>query len=283
MDFSGNLFYNSDENNLEQERGPIMKKVILISIDGMRPDGFLQCGHPFVHEMMQRGAYTLEGKSVFPSVTLPCHMSMFHSVPPERHGIMSNSYTPMVRPVRGLFEQITLLGGSCAMYYGWEPLRDVSRPESLRFAGYVYSYAAPSTDSELTDMALERIAKDKPDFVFLYMVETDQKGGHDHGWMSPEYLSTIHTAIENVQRVMEAAGDEYVVMVTADHGGHDRDHGSELREDMTIPMFFFGDMFEAGKELGGIGILDLAPTIAEVMSIPAVSEWEGRSVIAKTK
>ena len=52
---------------------------------------------------------------------------------------------------------------------------------------------------------------------------------------------------------------------------------------MTIPMFFFGDMFEAGKELGGIGLLDLAPTIAEVMSIPAVSEWEGRSVIAKTK
>lgn len=24
------------------------EKVILISIDGMRPDGFLQCGHPFV-------------------------------------------------------------------------------------------------------------------------------------------------------------------------------------------------------------------------------------------
>jgi phosphopentomutase len=132
-------------------------------------------------------------------------------------------------------------------------------------------------------MALERIAKDKPDFVFLYMVETDQKGGHDHGWMTPEYLAIIHTAIRNVQRVMEAAGDEYVVVVTADHGGHDRDHGGELKEDMTIPLFFFGDMFEAGKKMDGIGLLDLAPTIADIMSVPAVSEWEGRSIIDKAK
>ena len=50
-------------------------KVILISIDGMRPDGFLQCNHPFVHEMMQRASYTLSGSSMQPSVTLPCHMS----------------------------------------------------------------------------------------------------------------------------------------------------------------------------------------------------------------
>lgn len=255
-----------------------MKKVILISIDGMRPDGFLKCGHPFIHEMMRCGTYTLEGRTVFPSVTLPCHMSLFHSVPPERHGIMSNLYTPMVRPVRGLFEQITLNGGTCAMYYGWEPLRDVSRPESLRYAGYLHSYAEDSTDSGLTDMALERITKSKPDFVFLYMVETDQKGGHDHGWMSPEYLSIIYTAIENVRRVVEQFGEEYHIIVTADHGGHDRDHGSDLKEDMTIPMFFMGDRFVPGKKLEGVGILDLAPTIVDLMSIGKVPEWEGTSV-----
>ena len=29
-------------------------KVILISIDGMRPDGLLQCGNPFVEELMKK-------------------------------------------------------------------------------------------------------------------------------------------------------------------------------------------------------------------------------------
>ena len=252
-------------------------KVILISIDGMRPDGLLACGHPFVEEMMRLGSYTLKGQTVFPSVTLPCHMSLFHSVPPARHGILSNVYTPMARPVKGLFEQISLLSGVCAMYYGWEPLRDVSRPDSLRYAGYLHSYAGDSTDSDLTDMALERIAKSRPDFVFLYMVETDQKGGHDHGWMSPEYLSVIHTAIGNVRRVVEAFGEEYTIIVTADHGGHDRDHGSDRPEDMTIPVFFMGERFAPGKRLEGISILDLAPTIADVMGMGTPPEWEGKS------
>ena len=107
------------------------EKVILMCIDGMRPDGFLACGNPFIHKMMELGSYCLESRSVFPSSTLPCHMSMFHSVPPERHGILSNTYVPMVRPVSGLFEQIKLMGGVSDMYYGWEPLRDIGQPKSL--------------------------------------------------------------------------------------------------------------------------------------------------------
>ena len=110
------------------------EKVILISIDGMRPDGFLSCGNPFAEEMMKISSYTLNGSTVFPSVTLPCHTSMFHSVPPERHGITTNLYVPFARPLNGLCEQLKLFRKTSAMYYGWEPLRDVARPESLKFA-----------------------------------------------------------------------------------------------------------------------------------------------------
>ena len=81
------------------------RKVILISIDGMRPDGLLQCGNPFVETLMKKSAHTLEGSSMIPSVTLPCHMSIFHSVTPERHGMLTNDYVPMVRPVNSLFSR----------------------------------------------------------------------------------------------------------------------------------------------------------------------------------
>ena len=256
-----------------------MKKVILISIDGMRPDGFSLCGNPFCQEMMNIGSYTLEGRTVFPSVTLPCHMSLFHSVPPERHGITTNVYIPFARPINGLFEQIKNSGGVSAMYYGWEPLRDVSRPASLKYAGYINAYTEDATDGLLTDMAIDRIAKSKPDFVFLYMVETDEKGGHDNGWMSDGYLNYINAAIENVKRVYEAYGNEYTIIVTADHGGHGRSHGSDLPEDMTIPMFFIGDSFKAGEKLENITILDIAPTVADIMSVPKAPEWEGRSIV----
>ena len=47
-----------------------------------------------------------------------------------------------------------------------------------------------------------------PDFVFLYMVETDEKGGHDSGWMSETYLDYISCAIDNVKKVIETVGEE---------------------------------------------------------------------------
>ena len=57
-------------------------KVILISIDGMRPDGFLNCGNPFIKELMARSTYTLTGSTVFPSVTLPATCPCSTASPP---------------------------------------------------------------------------------------------------------------------------------------------------------------------------------------------------------
>jgi len=69
------------------------------------------------------------------------------------------------------------------------------------------------------------------------------------------------------------------MIVTTDHGGHDRIHGTELSEDLIIPMFFIGPDFEPGKQLSGLSLLDLAPTVADLMGVPIAREWEGKSII----
>lgn len=255
-----------------------MSKVILISIDGMRPDGLLSCGNNFVEELKKKSTYTFDAKTVYPPVTLPCHLSMFHSVPPERHGTLSNSYVTPVRPVNGIFEQFKASGKRCAMFYGWEEIRDVGRPGSLAAAEYINSYSFDHTDAILTDRAINYIKLASPDFVFLYMAETDDKGGHDVGWMTDTYLEYINFAIDNVKKVIETVGDEYTIVITADHGGHDRCHGFDMPEDMTIPMFFCGKEFEAGKQIDGVTILDIAPTIADVAGVLPAREWEGKSL-----
>ena len=254
-------------------------KVILISIDGMRPDGLLACKNPYVDELRKMAYYTLDARTVLPSSTLTCHMSLFHSVTAERHGIITNDYTPMVRPVNGLFEQLYNAGKVNAFYYGWEPLRDIARPRCVKFAEHIQAYTEESSDTSLTDSALARIKKSKPDFVFLYMVETDEKGGHDNGWMSDEYLRRISIAIDNVHRVIDECSDEYTIIITADHGGHDRTHGTDMDEDMIIPHFYIGKDFEAGKQFHGGSILDIAPTIAKIIGVEPAPEWEGKSII----
>ena len=51
-----------------------------------------------------------------------------------------------------------------------------------------------------------------------------------------------------------------------------------MPEDMTIPMAFIGKRFTPGNELHGVSILDIAPTIADIMSVPCAPEWEGKSL-----
>ena len=164
------------------------------------------------------------------------------------------------------------------MLYGWEPLRDIARPGTLKFSTYLNAYMKESSDTYLTDEALSIIGENKPDFVFLYMVETDEKGGHDNGWMSEEYLRRIDIAIDNVKRVIEACGDEYSVIIMADHGGHGRSHGSLMPEDMTIPFFFYGKEFAAGEISEPVSLLEIAPTIVKILGIEPDREWEGHSV-----
>jgi len=182
---------------------------------------------------------------------------------------------PQVRPVNGLFEQIHIAGGKSGMYYGWEPLRDISRPGSLVSAAFASAGALTDTDTSLTDKMFACAENTDLDFIFLYLVETDESG-HRNGFMSPEYLQTLRIAIENVKRVVEELGDLYTVIITSDHGGHDRSHGTEMPEDMTIPMFFLGKDFTPGEKLQDVSILDIAPTVAAIMGVAPAAEWEGR-------
>lgn len=254
-----------------------MEKVILILVDGMRPDGFAQCGNPFGKELLTRSAYDTGARTVFPPVTLPCHMSLFHSVPPDRHGIVTNLYTPQVRPIPGLCEQLRAAGRNTAFFYSWEELRDLCRPDGLCFSYFVNLHAKAHTDDLLTDAAVAYLREESPDFTFLYLGETDD-AGHRHGWMGKEYLACIDNAISCVERVFQNLPEDTTLILTADHGGHGRSHGEEVCEDMTIPVLFCGKSFVPGK-IEGVSIMDIAPTAAKLLGTNPVKEWEGRSVL----
>jgi len=255
-----------------------MKKVILISIDGLRSDALAASGHPFVAELEKISSHTYNSRSVIPPVTLPAHVSMMNSVIPERHGILTNTYVPQVRPVKGIFEKISEAGGISAMFYGWDPLRDVASPYSLKFASFIESHTSESVDTLLTDEAIKCLDTYDPDFTFLYLVDTDDKGGHDNGWMSDEYLRRVRIALDNSKRIVEKYAKDHTVIITADHGGHSFGHGADIPEDMIIPLFCIGEKFPAGTIIDSASILDIAPTIARLMGIEPEREWQGKSL-----
>jgi len=256
------------------------EKVLLILVDGMRPDSLDVCKHPFINKMKKMGSYTGEARTVMPSVTLPCHMSLFYSVPPERHGILTNIYTPQVRPINGLFEQLRLGKKACGSFYNWGELKDLAKPDSLAcslfVSGHIYTYQL--ANRIITDEATKYINMANPDFVFLYLGYVDE-AGHAYGWMTEEYIKSVHESWDCIEKIVTSISDDYTIIITADHGGHDRSHGHDIPEDMTIPILIKGKGFSPDVQLKDANIIDIAPTIAKLIGVEAADEWEGKPLI----
>ncbi len=254
-----------------------MPPVVLISLDGVRPDALTTASCPALISVREQGASTLCARSVFPSVTLPCHTSIFHSVPPSRHGITSNIFTLMARPLPGIVEMARASQKGVAFFYNWEQLRDLARPGNINYAHFRDSSQNSDGDDETVSQATGFIQKEKPDFTFLYIGTVDT-AGHKHGWMSEGYLKQLKHIDTLLADFFTTLPSEYTAIIHSDHGGHDRSHGTDLDEDMLIPWMAVGPNIKKGYTIQSeITLLDTAPTIASIMGIQAHHEWEGRS------
>ena len=253
-------------------------KVLLVSIDGMRADAVRES--KYAERLMQNSTYYSAASTVYPSVTLPCHMSMHHGVSPEVHGVLNNDYTPVDNLTDGIAETLAKSGKKCAFFYNWYELGDVISDSALVKSSYSPNEIVGwKISNNMTAQACKKhIFNNSTDFTFLYLGLLDEMG-HEHGWLSEEYYEALNSSLELVFDIMDSLGDEYVVIITSDHGGHETGHGTELAEDMTIPIFLLGNGFDKNVEMPGSSILDIAPTVTDILGVAPLDAWEGKSLL----
>jgi len=78
--------------NAQTRPAPRATHVILITIDGLRPDMYLDSSWPApnLRHLMKQGTYAMHLKSVFPAYTYPSHTAMVTGALPARSGIYFN-------------------------------------------------------------------------------------------------------------------------------------------------------------------------------------------------
>ena len=69
--------------------------------------------------------------------------------------------------------------------------------------------------------------------------------------------------------------EETLLIVTADHGGHDTTHGYSLPEDMTIPWIASGAGIQPAELTSPVNIVDTAATAAFALDLDIPTEWDG--------
>ena len=82
-----------------------------------------------------------------------------------------------------------------------------------------------------------------------------------------------------MKRMFDAFANEYSIIIMADHGGHDRTPGTELPEDMTIPIIMLGNGIDTAGDISGANIKDIAPTVTKLLGIEPDPDWEGKSLV----
>ncbi|MDW8215961.1 MAG: alkaline phosphatase family protein, partial [Roseiflexaceae bacterium] len=133
-------------------------------------------------------------------------------------------------------------------------------------------------DDLVAEEAARTIAREPFDFVFVYFGTVDT-AGHAYGWMSPEYLAQLERVDRQLAKVLDALPDGAAFIIQSDHGGHDRTHGTDAPEDMTIPWIAVGPKIKAGYAIQSpVSLLDTAPTLARLLGVKAHAQWEGQAV-----
>ena len=256
-----------------------MPLTCFIMIDGLRPEPLIDYRFKILAALRARSSWTLRASSVMPTKTMPCHMTIFHSVPPSRHGVITNTWVSMENPVPGLVDVAHAAGLRCGFFYNWEKLRNISQPGSLDFSYFKDNvYTDPDGERILVEEALRYIASDDPNFVFVYFGTLDT-AGENYGWLTDEYYMQLERVDSTLGKLLDGLPGDAFVLLQADHGGHDREHGTDLPEDMTIPWMVAGPGIRRDYEIQSpVTLLETAPTLARILAIEPHPEWEGHCV-----
>lgn len=259
-----------------------MGRVILIVLDGLRPDAVR---HPVFEQLKAEGSWTDRALSLDPPITFPVHVSLFTGLLPSEHGFTDNTAPKEDCGFVTVPEIAFKKGLKTAWFADWEPFLHIVKREALSILEYTDPETLRHTALEdkihaqiaWTERAAEVLRSHRADFLFFHYMLLDHMG-HRYGWMSEPYLAAADLAGECVGILADALEPDDTFIVMSDHGGHGTDHfdPDDLR-DMTVPLRCVGRGFSARTELMNVSLIDIAPTLAELMRLDGT--FRGRSLI----
>ncbi len=255
-------------------------KVLLIGIDGVRPDVLAEVSTPVMDSLAAGGWYTAEARTTMPSVSGPSWSSMLTGVWPAKHGVVDNSFE----------------GRRYAEYPGFLTLVERERPDLSTFAaldwmplasldgggpvlsgeidtlvavdGYELGWA--EADSVVASRAAQHLASAAVDAAFVYLGNPDETS-HRHASIGAEYRDAIALSDRHVGWLVDAlrarpayAEEDWLVLISTDHGRReDGGHGGDSPEEMTIFIL------ASGPSTGGWPAAGSRPT--HIVDVPVTA------------
>ena len=264
----------------------ITRTVIVVSVDGLRPDAINAFDAPTLQRLMREGSYTLVARTIDPSKTLPSHTSMLTGLTPDQHGVLWNTVVTAdsdAIPLPNIFSVARLHGYRTAAFFSkakFQPLQLAGTLDYTQAPGGLFGrWSSRRTIGDVEAYLREA----RPNVLFVHLTDPDA-AGHRHGWMSPAYGKAVLAADAGIAQLLTIAdrtygGGNFSLIVTADHGGHDSNHGSDDPRDVTIPWIAWGKGVQQGELTAApVRTMDTAATALWLLGVATPEDWAGRPV-----
>lgn len=248
---------------------------MIVSFDGLRPDAIEQAPMPNLMELANSGAYSFtSARTIDYPATSPSHASMLSGYCMEDHGVIYNKFFMYMGYSKGvdIFDLAHEAGMKTVMIVSKDKLRQLAEPETTDV--FEVAYGEPAIERAV----LPQIEADF-DLMFVHFAGGDNRG-HKYGWMSGEYLKVLNQGDEVLGRIIQTLKDKgwfdtTLILVTADHGGHDTNHVGTIIEDYRIPWVLHGPGVIQQEITLPIYTMDTAATIAYALGFPLQEDWDG--------
>ena len=222
------------------------KKVLIIGIDGCRPDALTLALTPNIDSLAANGLYSVDALNDDITISGPGWSSILCGVKSDKHLVTGNNFSGNnYANYPTLFTYIEQHDPNLhtVSICEWDPINDDIIQDAVDFK------INTSPSSDIGSMAESYLSVNDPDVMFLHFDAVDH-AGHAHGFSPsvPQYISAIQDVDLYIGEVVEAvknrslySQEDWLFLVTTDHGGVGTSHGGTSIEHRQIFMIASGD------------------------------------------
>ena len=217
------------------------RKVIIIGLDGCRTDALHTANTPHLDSLITSGFFSPDALNDDITISGPGWSAILCGVWSDKHRVFNNnfggnnydSFPSIFRYIEELRPELHTVS-----ICHWGPINDFIIQEEADFKLNV------DTDQEVASITASYLQVNDPDVLFLHFDDPDA-AGHAFGFSPdvPEYVQTIEQTDQHVGTVVQAirqrptyAEEDWLIVVTTDHGGIGTSHGGNSIEEQRIPF-----------------------------------------------
>ncbi len=287
----------------------LARRVFVVIVDGLRYDKSFEL--PFLDELRRRGV-DAEATSHYPTWSRPNYVSILAGVPPQASGVRTNHHATPVE-LDTLMDRAKAAGMhvACATDYDVLPklfLRKRVHEDSIPTATLDdddeldidamenplsdaavrapdANFVSPFDDARYAPWpggfseAGAAVAQGDAELVVMLLGAVDA-AGHAHGGASDDYRAAAEIADRALARALGHVDlSQDAIVITADHGHTNRGgHGGIEPEVLAVPLIMAGAGVKAGADVADARLIDIAPTVAALLGVPAPGHGLGRTL-----